>query len=68
MFELTHPVELRDEELDLIAAGGGGPPHNGGDECCGGDRQTGLVNVHTGDIQFLNNIAVLSAGFNQIVA
>jgi hypothetical protein len=23
MHELTHPVELRDEELDLVAAGGG---------------------------------------------
>jgi hypothetical protein len=67
MFELTHPVELRDEELDLIAAGGGKPSHGGG-RCCGGDSQNGLVNVHTGDIQFLNNIAVLSAGFNQIVA
>jgi hypothetical protein len=61
MHELTHPVELRDQELDLVAAGSGGrPPHNGGDKCCGGDNQTGLVNVETGNINVLNNIAVLS--------
>jgi hypothetical protein len=58
MFELTHPVELRDEELDLIAAGGGRPPHNGGDKCCGGD--TALINIEDNDINVLNNVNVLS--------
>ena len=51
MEELTHPVELTNEELDLVAAGGDGS----------------LVNVETGNIYVLNgnNIAVLSAGFSQ---
>jgi hypothetical protein len=66
MHELTHPVELRDQELDLVAAGSGGC-HDGGDRCCGGTNQTGLVNVSTGNINALNNIAVLSAGFGQAV-
>jgi hypothetical protein len=66
MYELTHPVELRDQELDLVAAGSGG--HDGGNRCCpDGDKQIGLVNVSTGDINVLsnNNVAVLSAGFIQ---
>lgn len=40
MEELTYPVELTDEELDLVAGTGG---------CgCGGDRnfQVGLVNLN----------------------
>jgi hypothetical protein len=46
MHELTYPVELRDEELDLVAAGGG---H---DKCCGGDEttQVGLVNINDTNI------------------
>lgn len=41
--ELTYPVELTDDELDLVAAGTGG-----GGGCCGGDRnfQVGLVNIN----------------------
>jgi hypothetical protein len=46
MHELTHPVELRDQELDLVAAGSG--DKRGHDKCCGGDDNTqfGLVNVN----------------------
>jgi hypothetical protein len=53
MVKLTHPVELFDEELDLVAAGNGG---------CGCDRDGSLINVETGNINVLsnNNIAVLS--------
>jgi hypothetical protein len=47
MPELTNPVELRDQELDLVAAGSGG---HGGHRCgCdGGDdnTQVGLVNIN----------------------
>jgi hypothetical protein len=47
MPELTNPVELRDQELDLVAAGSGG---HGGHRCgCdGGDENTqfGLVNLN----------------------
>jgi hypothetical protein len=45
MHELTYPVELRDQELDLVAAGG---DKRGHDKCCGGDEttQVGLVNVN----------------------
>jgi hypothetical protein len=51
MRELTHPVELRDQELDLVAAGSGGR-HDGHDKCCGGDDNTqfGLVNVNDTNI------------------
>jgi hypothetical protein len=57
MEKLTHPVELFDEELELVAAGGGG---------CGCGEGS-LVNIETGNINVLsgNNIAVLSAGFVQ---
>jgi hypothetical protein len=53
MVKLAHPVELFDEELDLVAAGNGG---------CGCDRDGSLINVETGNINVLsnNNIAVLS--------
>lgn len=56
MEELTQPVELTNEELDLVAAG-----CSGGGGCSGGDRnfQVGLVNlndvnigVNVGGIQF----------------
>ena len=67
MQEITnfaHPIELSNEELDLVAAAGG---HGCGCRDGGGDNQVGLVNVNTGDINVLsgNNIAVLSAGFIQ---
>jgi hypothetical protein len=65
MTNFAYPIELSNEELDLVAAGGGRSSECG----CGGggDNQIGLVNVHTGDINVLsgNNIAVLSAGFVQ---
>jgi hypothetical protein len=47
MDKFTHPIELSDEELDLVAAGA-------------------LVEVETGDITALNNIAVLSSHFVQV--
>ena len=46
MDKFTHPIELSDEELDLVAAGA-------------------LVEVETGDITALNNIAVGSSFFSQ---
>jgi hypothetical protein len=65
MRELTHPVELRDQELDLIAGGGGRPSHGGGDKCCGGDNDTALINIEDNNVNVLNNISVLSAGVAQ---
>jgi hypothetical protein len=63
MFELTHPVELRDEQLDLIAAGGGSPPpHNGGDKCCGGDTENRQALIYLEDVNVLNNIALVNFG------
>ena len=58
MEKLTHPIELFDEELDLVAAGNGG---------CGCDRHGSFLNVETGNINVLsgNNIAVASFGFSQ---
>jgi len=55
MEKLTHPVELFDEQLDLVAAGNGG---------CGCDRDGSLISVETGNINVLsgNNIAVASVG------
>jgi hypothetical protein len=66
MTQFAYPIELSDNDLDLVAAAGG---NNGGSCGCrgGGDNQVGLVNVHTGDINVLDNIAVLSAGFIQSV-
>ena len=46
MTNFTHPIELSNEELDLVAAGtGGGHGHGCG---CGGDEtnQVGLVNLN----------------------
>ncbi len=65
MNTFAFPIELSDNDLDLVAAGG----NKGGSCGCrgGGDNQVGLVNVHTGDINVLDNIAVLSAGFIQSV-
>jgi hypothetical protein len=50
MREFTYPVELRDDELDLVAAGSG--DKRGHDKCCGGDNNTqvGLVNVNDTNI------------------
>jgi hypothetical protein len=56
MHELTHPVELRDQELDLVAAGGqrhGG----GGNENSQENTQAGLVNFNN------TNIGVNVLGF-----
>jgi hypothetical protein len=48
MPELTNPVELRDQELDLVAAGSGG--HRCG--CDGGDENTqvGVVNINNTNV------------------
>jgi hypothetical protein len=60
MHELTYPVELRDEELNLVAAGSGCRPHPGKGKCCGGDEitQVGLVNLNDTDVE----VNILSAG------
>jgi hypothetical protein len=61
MRELTHPVELRDEELDLVAAAGG--RHGCG--CHGSlisadvdveikDNQTNIAGVTVGDVKQTN--------------
>jgi hypothetical protein len=59
MENLIHPVELFDEELDLVAAGW--------NQGCGCDRDGSLVNIETGNINVLsnNNIAVASLGVFQ---
>jgi hypothetical protein len=50
MTNFTHPIELSNEELDLVAAGTGGGGGHGGHRCgCdGGDEtnQFGLVNLN----------------------
>jgi hypothetical protein len=50
MINFTHPIELSNEELDLVAAGTGGGGGHGGHRCgCdGGDEtnQFGLVNLN----------------------
>jgi len=63
MQEFTHPIELSDNELDLVAAGtgnscGGG----GGGRCCGGNEQIGLVNLNN----VLNHNNVLSGNVVQV--
>jgi hypothetical protein len=50
MEELTHPVELSDEELELVAAGGG----SGGG--CGCSDGSALVNVE--------NVSILNGSLN----
>jgi hypothetical protein len=65
MTTFSHPVELSDEELDLVAAAGGGSSSECG--CSNGDQQFGLVNVDTGDINVLNNTSVLSGKVFQSV-
>jgi hypothetical protein len=62
MQELTHPVELRDEELDLVAAGTGG---GGG---CGCDREGGNGNGSNNFLSFNQvNIGILSNQQNVLV-
>jgi hypothetical protein len=61
MRELTHPVELRDEELDLIAAGGGKGGGHGGGHRCGCDGGS-FINVEDNDILSHNNIVGVSVG------
>ena len=55
MDKFTHPIELSDEELDLVAAGCGGG--------CGCDPA--LISVRTGDITVGNNWAFGSSSFSQ---
>jgi hypothetical protein len=55
MDKFTHPIELSDEELDLVAAGCGSG--------CGCDPA--LVSIRTGDITIGNNWAVGSAFVKQ---
>ncbi|MEH2543267.1 MULTISPECIES: hypothetical protein [unclassified Bradyrhizobium] len=52
MHELTHPVELRDEELELVAAGSGCRCHNGS-----------LINVSDNVVQA--NVAGIVVGDNK---
>jgi hypothetical protein len=53
MHELTHPVELRDEELDLVAAGWSRSSNENSQE----NTQAGLVNFNN------TNIGVNVLGF-----
>ena len=47
MINFTHPIELSNEELDLVAAGTGGGGHGGHCGCGGNDNtQFGLVNLN----------------------
>jgi hypothetical protein len=41
----THPIELSDNELDLVAAGGGGGGGCGCDGGRSGNEQAGLINL-----------------------
>jgi len=62
MHELTHPIELRDEELDFVAAGTGS---------CGGcntHNENRQALIYLEDVNVLNNIAVASVGFSQVAA
>jgi hypothetical protein len=52
MEELTHPVVLSDEELELVAAGGG----SGGGSGCGCSDGSALVNVE--------NVSILNGSLN----
>jgi hypothetical protein len=62
MPELTHPVELRDEELDLVAAGTGG---GGG---CGCDREGGNGNGSNNILSFNQvNVGILSNQQNVLI-
>jgi hypothetical protein len=53
MHELTHPVELRDEELDLVAAGWSRSSNENSQE----NTQAGLINFNN------TNIGVNVLGF-----
>ncbi|MGY4629359.1 hypothetical protein [Bradyrhizobium sp. USDA 4486] len=52
MDKFTHPMELSDQELDLVAGGGG-------HRCCGGNENNGGIGGLVG-IGFLNdnNVAI----------
>ncbi|MFL5237603.1 MAG: hypothetical protein ACJ8EL_08360 [Rhizomicrobium sp.] len=53
MHELTHPVELRDEELDLVAAAGGSLVDLDVDVDIKGN-QTNIAGVTVGDVNQQN--------------
>ena len=53
MHELTHPVELRDEELDLVAAAGGSLLDLDVDVDIKGN-QTNIAGVTVGDVNQQN--------------
>jgi hypothetical protein len=53
MHELTHPVELRDEELDLVAAAGGSLIDLDVDVDIE-DNQTNIAGVTVGDVKQTN--------------
>ena len=66
MLELTHPVELRDEQLDLVAAGtGNGGGHTAAAAAAATTHKSDWSTSNTGNINVLNNISVLSAGVAQ---
>jgi hypothetical protein len=58
MRELTHPVELRDEELGLVAAAGGSRCHCNGSlidvDVDVKDNQTNIAGVTVGDLNQQN--------------
>lgn len=51
MHELTHPVELRDEELDLVAAAGGSLIDA---DVTIKDNNTNIAGVTVGDVKQVN--------------
>ena len=58
MHELTHPVELRDEELDLVAAGWNNCGGRGGDTNGNGSINVlsfDTVQVNAGILSFQSN-------------
>ena len=66
MFELTHPVELRDEQLDLVAAGRTAATTAATAAAAAATkRQIGLVNVEHRQRRCSQQLSVLSAGIAQ---
>ena len=62
MTSFTHPIELSNEELDLVAAGTGGG--GGGGQCCGRGNETnqfGLVNLNNNNINVGVNVLGIQA-------
>jgi hypothetical protein len=53
MLELTHPVELRDEQLDFVAAAGGSLIDLDADVDVK-DNQTNIAGVTVGDVKQTN--------------